>query len=52
MRTVLSPARSALLLGYGIIASGAKGIAAEDTPNREGKADKKAAFLKCLNGIG
>lgn len=52
MCTVLPPALPALFLGYGIVASGAKGIAAEDAPYREGETDKKAAFLKCLNGIG
>lgn len=52
MCTLLFPGPSALLLGYRVVAPGAKWIAAEDAPYCEGKADKKAAFLECFNGIG
>jgi len=52
MCAVSSSAPPVRLLGHRIIPARAKGIAAEDTPDRERKTDKKAAFLKCLDGIG
>ena len=55
----LSPIRAAVcplifgdLLRYGIIASGAKGIAPKHAPYRKHQPYKKAAFLKRLKGVG
>ena len=42
----------AFLLGYGIVARTAEGVTAEYPPHAQRKSDEKAAFLKCLEGIG
>ena len=39
-------------LGYGVIATATKGVTAQYAPGHKDKACEKAAFLKCLNGIG
>ena len=43
---------SEALFGYGIVPTLREGIAAQDAPYRQNKSDKKATFLKCLEGIG
>ena len=40
------------LVRHGIVAPLTKRIATKQSPKRKSKSDEKAAFLKCLYGIG
>ena len=52
IRAAVCPLIFGDLLRYGIIASGAKGIAPEYSPYRKSESHKKAPFHKCLKCIG